>query len=166
MQTKILSISKGESSEYLDSIYTLNQKNTPEVGSLTNEEHLKKLLSQSNILLCAFNQSSLIGFMVCMFEGSKYQSENYLFFSNQLSQFIYIDRIAIDLPFRRKGLGTKFYSELVRIRGNRSVICCEVNSKPPNEPSIRFHKKNKFEACGEKEFEDGHSVTYFKKNII
>ena len=43
MQTKILSISKGESSEYLDSIYTLNQKNTPEVGSLTNEEHLKKL---------------------------------------------------------------------------------------------------------------------------
>ena len=64
MQTKILSISKDESSEYLDSIYTLNQKNTPEVGSLTNEEHLKKLLSQSNILLCAFNQSSLIGFMV------------------------------------------------------------------------------------------------------
>ena len=166
MQTKILSISRGESSKYLDSIYTLNQKNTPEVGSLTNEEHLKKLLSQSNILLCAFNQSSLIGFMVCMFEGSKYQSENYLFFSNQLSQFIYIDRIAIDLPFRQKGLGTKFYSELERIRDNRSVICCEVNSKPLNEPSIRFHKKNEFEVCGEKEFEDGHSVTYFKKNII
>ena len=44
MQTEILNISKDESSEYLDSIYALNQKNTPEVGSLTNKEHLKKLL--------------------------------------------------------------------------------------------------------------------------
>ena len=163
MQIEIRSISRNESFEYLDLIYALNQKNTPEVGSLTSEDHLKKLLSQSDILLCAFNQSSIIGFMVCMFEDSRYQSENYLFFSNQLSQFIYIDRIAIDPPFRQKGLGTKFYSELVRIRGDRSVICCEVNSKPYNEPSIRFHKKNEFEPCGEKEFEDGHSVIYFKK---
>ena len=166
MQIEIRSISRNESFEYLDLIYALNQKNTPEVGSLTSEDHLKKLLSQSDILLCAFNQSSIIGFMVCMFEDSRYQSENYLFFSNQLSQFIYIDRIAIDPPFRQKGLGTKFYSELVRIRGDRSVICCEVNSKPLNEPSMRFHKKNEFEACGVKEFEDGHSVIYFMKNII
>ena len=163
MQTEILNISKDQSCEYLDLIYALNQKNTPEVGSLTNEDHLKKLLSQSNILLCAFNQSSLIGFMVCMYEGSRYQSENYLFFSSQLSQFIYIDRIAVDLPFRQKGLGTQFYNELARIRGERSVICCEVNSKPLNEPSIRFHKKNEFEECGTKDFEDGHSVIYFKK---
>ena len=98
-----------------------------------------------------------------MFEGSKYQSENYLFFSNQLSQFIYIDRIAVDLPFRQKGLGTHFYNELARIRGERFVICCEVNSKPLNEPSIRFHKKNEFEECGTKDFEDGHSVIYLKK---
>ena len=98
-----------------------------------------------------------------MFEGSKYQSENYLFFSSQLSQFIYIDRIAVDLSFRQKGLGTKFYNELERIRGERPVICCEVNSKPLNEPSIRFHKKNEFIACGTKDFKDGHSVIYFKK---
>ena len=32
MQTEILNISEDESSEYLDSIYALNQKNTPEVG--------------------------------------------------------------------------------------------------------------------------------------
>tara|TARA_B100000609_G_scaffold196046_2_gene190910 strand:- start:718 stop:1221 length:504 start_codon:yes stop_codon:yes gene_type:complete len=163
MQIEILSIPKDKSSKYLDSIYALNQKNTPEVGSLNNEDDLNKLLSQSNILLCAFNQSSLVGFMVCMFEGSKYQSENYHFFSNQLSEFIYIDRIAVDLPFRQKGLGTCFYNELARIRGERSIICCEVNSKPLNEPSIRFHKKNEFEECGNKDFEDGHSVIYFKK---
>ena len=42
MQTEILNISEDESSEYLDSIYALNQKNTPEVGSLTNEDHLKR----------------------------------------------------------------------------------------------------------------------------
>ena len=103
----------------------------------------------------------MVSWSACL--TSKYQSENYLFFSNQLSQFIYIDRIAVDLPFRQKGLGTQFYNELERIRGERPVICCEVNSKPLNEPSIRFHKKNEFEACGTKDFEDGHSVIYFKK---
>ena len=76
-----------------------------------------------------------------MFEGSKYQSENYLFFSSQLSQFIYIDRIAVDLPFRQKGLGTQFYNELARIKGERSVICCEVNSKPLNGHQLGFIKK-------------------------
>jgi len=98
-----------------------------------------------------------------MFENSKYQSENYLYFSGQLSQFIYIDRIAIDHSFRRAGLATSFYNELTKISGQRSVICCEVNSKPLNEPSIRFHKKNEFKECGDRDFEDGHSVTYFKK---
>ena len=163
MQTQIHSLSKDESLEYLDAIYALNQKNTPKVGSLDSKNHLKKLLSQSNILLCAFRKSSLIGFMICMFENSKYQSKNYLYFSDQLSQFIYIDRIAIDHPFRREGLGTSFYNELTKIRGERSVICCEVNSKPFNEPSIRFHKKNEFKECGDRDFEDGHSVIYFKK---
>ena len=115
MQTQIHSLSRDESLEYLDAIYALNQKNTPKVGSLDSKNHLKKLLSQSNILLCAFRKSSLIGFMICMFENSKYQSENYLYFSGQLSQFIYIDRIAIDHPFRREGLGTSFYNELTKI---------------------------------------------------
>ena len=63
MQTQIHSLSRDESLEYLDAIYALNQKNTPKVGSLDSKNHLKKLLSQSNILLCAFRESSLIGFM-------------------------------------------------------------------------------------------------------
>ena len=51
MDTEIRSLSKKESSLYLDSIYKLNQENTPEVGSLENIDHLKSLISMSTLKL-------------------------------------------------------------------------------------------------------------------
>ena len=53
MDTEIRSRSKKESSLYLDSIYRLNQENTPEVGSLENIDHLKSLISMSDIVIIA-----------------------------------------------------------------------------------------------------------------
>ena len=42
----------------------------------------------------------------------------------------------------------------------RNKVCCEVNIKPINQPSLNFHQKHGFVSVGEKTFEDGHAVRY------
>jgi predicted GNAT superfamily acetyltransferase len=61
------------------------------------------------------------------------------------------------------GLGTRAYKYLDEVAAKESLpICCEVNSDPPNDISIKFHIKNGFKKIGKKEFAD-HSVIYFIK---
>ena len=87
MDTEIRSLSKKESSLYLDSIYKLNQENTPEVGSLENIDHLKSLISMSGIVIIASVENKMVGFMICMSEDSEYASKNYLFFFKKIFIF-------------------------------------------------------------------------------
>ena len=53
MDIEIRSLSREESFLYSDSIYKLNQENTPEVGYLDNIDHLKRLISMSGIVIIA-----------------------------------------------------------------------------------------------------------------
>ena len=160
MDTEIRSLSKKESSLYLDSIFKLNQENTPEVGSLENIDHLKSLISMSGIVIIASVEKKIVGFMICMSEDSEYASKNYLFFLKKYSSFTYIDRIAINNKFRNSGLGSKIYRYLQMQDSTRNRVCCEVNIKPLNQPSLNFHQKHGFVSVGEKTFEDGHAVKY------
>ena len=166
MDTEIRSLSKEESSVHLDSIYKLNQENTPEVGCLDNIDHLKRLISMSAIVIIASVEKRIVGFMICMSEDSEYASKNYLFFLRKYSSFTYIDRIAINNKFRNFGLGSKIYRYLQMQRSTRNKVCCEVNIKPLNQPSLNFHQKHGFVSVGEKTFEDGHAVRYLSNEFF
>ena len=61
----------------IDAIFKLNQQNTPEVGSLESIEHLKKLIELSAYNLLMLHDQEIVGFIICMREGSIYESENY-----------------------------------------------------------------------------------------
>jgi predicted GNAT superfamily acetyltransferase len=41
-------------------------------------------------------------------------------------------------------------------------VVCEVNTKPLNEPSLKFHRKLGFKECGTNDF-SYNSVVYLKK---
>ena len=51
------------------------------------------------------------GFLIAVREGTDYDSENYVWFSEQYPQFLYIDRIVIDEPYRGMGIGRMFYED-------------------------------------------------------
>ena len=80
----------------LDAIFKLNQLNTPEVGALESIEHLMKLIELSAYNLLILHDEEIVGFIICMREGSIYESENYRFFKQRLKKFLYVDRVAID----------------------------------------------------------------------
>ena len=98
----------GAYDDQLQKIYDLNQANTPEVGSLESKKHLTKLLELSAYNLVILKGDEVIGFIICMREGSDYGSENYKFFSKKLKKFLYVDRVAIDKNIEERGWARLF----------------------------------------------------------
>ena len=147
----------------LQSIYNLNQANTPEVGSLESMQHLKQLIEFSSYNLLVLKENEIVGFIICIREGSAYWSENYKFFTKRLKKFIYVDRVAIDEQHRRAGLGQAIYEDIFLQASHDSLsIALEVNTQPVNQPSLNFHEKMGFDQVGIRDFDD-HSVAYFIK---
>jgi len=147
----------------LKSIYDLNQANTPKVGPLESINHLKKLIELSAYNLLVQDDDEIVGFIICMREGSIYGSENYKFFTNRLKKFLYVDRVAIDERHRRAGLGQAIYEDIFAQASEDNLpIALEVNTEPINQPSLNFHEKMGFDKVGSRDFED-HSVAYFIK---
>ena len=147
----------------LQAIYDLNQANTPEVGSLESMQHLKQLIEFSAYNLLVLKEDEIVGFIICMREGTAYGSENYKFFTKRLKKFLYVDRVAIDEQHRRAGLGQAIYEDIFAQAISDSLpIALEVNTQPINQPSLNFHEKMGFDRIGAKDFDD-HSVAYFIK---
>ena len=147
----------------LQSIYDLNQANTPEVGSLESIQYLKQLIDFSAYNLLILKEDDIVGFIIRMREGSAYSSENYKFFTKRLKKFLYVDRVAIDERHRRAGLGKAIYEDIfAQARKDNLPIALEVNTQPVNQPSLNFHEKMGFDKIDTKDFDD-HSVAYFIK---
>ena len=147
----------------LNAIFDLNQLNTPEVGSLESLDYLKKLIGLSAYNLLVLKCEEIVGFIICMREGSTYGSENYKFFTQRLKKFLYVDRVVVDERHRRSGLGKAIYQDIFAYVNDKNLpIALEVNTEPVNQPSLKFHEKMGFEKVGSKDFDD-HSVAYFLK---
>lgn len=147
----------------LNAIFDLNQLNTPEVGSLESLDYLKKLIGLSAYNLLVLKSEEIVGFIICMREGSTYGSENYKFFTQRLKKFLYVDRVVVDERHRRSGLGKAIYQDIFAYVNDKNLpIALEVNTEPVNQPSLKFHEKMGFEKVGSKDFDD-HSVAYFLK---
>jgi predicted GNAT superfamily acetyltransferase len=160
---EISKFSRSFPSNTLENIYSLNQENTPEVGSIRSLESFALLLDRSSINLLISYKKQVIGFVICFRENLEYESLNYKFFNGSKQKFLYIDRVVIKSDYRRMGFGTRVYKFLDEIAAKESLpICCEVNSIPLNQISLNFHAKNGFIKVGEKEFKN-HSVDYLEK---
>ena len=149
--------------DLLESLYSLNQENSPEVGFIPSIELFSKLFQMSSLNLLVKYKNKIAGFIICFRESSEYESLNYKYFTQNKEKFLYIDRVVIKSHYRRMGLGTRVYKYLHEVAANESLpICCEVNSIPLNQISLNFHAKNGFIEIGEKNFGD-HSVKYLEK---
>ena len=87
----------------LEILYSLNQANTPEVGSLCSIDELKNLIELSALNFFLLDDEKIVGFIICFKEGSAYHSLNYKFFSDSENKFLYIDRVVIKKEYRRMG---------------------------------------------------------------
>ena len=138
----------------------LNNANIPELNEL-DEAEVVRLAGLSLSALVAEvagddGQCRFAGFCWVLGPGQDYASLNYGWFSRQYSEFVYLDRIAVHSDFRRYGIGRGFYAALVeQFAPTHPVLLCEVNVRPRNEPSLRFHHSIGFREVGEQDTDGG-----------
>ena len=148
MEKKIV-IRNAEPKDY-DFILNVNEVNV-EVLSPMPVERMLWLKEMSDMFVVAEVDGDLAAFLIAIREGQPYDSENYVWFSKKYPEFLYIDRIVIDEPFRAMGLGRKLY-QAVKDRAREigvGVVTCEVDTIPYNETSLKFHEAMGFREVGE-----------------
>jgi predicted GNAT superfamily acetyltransferase len=122
-----------------------------EVLSPMPMERMLWLKEMSDMFVVAEVNGELAAFLIAIREGQPYDSENYVWFSEKYPQFLYIDRIVIDEPFRAAGLGRALYQAVKdrAIETGVKVVTCEVDTIPYNETSLKFHEAMGFREVGE-----------------
>lgn len=140
----------------------LNESAIPHVNRIPHElfERFRKEAAYFRVAErddVAERDGVLLGFLIALAPGTDYDSPNFLWFRERYESFLYIDRIVVDEAARGLGVGTLFYRDLERIGREREVprLTCEVNLRPANDGSLRFHQRFGFEMVGRQETEGG-----------
>ncbi len=142
--------------EDYDFILKVNEVNV-EVLSPMPMERMLWLKEMSDMFVVAEVNGELAAFLIAIREGQPYDSENYVWFSEKYPQFLYIDRIVIDEPFRAAGLGRALYQAVKdrAIGTGVKVVTCEVDTIPYNETSLKFHEAMGFAEVGQQVIRGG-----------
>ena len=138
-------------------VLKLNEENV-EVLSPMDDEQINYFSKHAALFKIVEVDGKRAAFLIAMREGTDYWSENYIWFSNRYERFLYVDRIVIDVPYRKLGIGRKLYG-LVAEQGMAqgvSVITAEVDTEPIyNNTSLEFHRVMGFKEVGEQYVRNG-----------
>ena len=147
----------------IEVVWAINQENVPAVGEETVEV-LADLLSMSLFSLVAEADNVVVGFCMILGPQTQYRSPNYLYFCERYADFIYLDRVAVTSAFQGLGLGAAMYREVERL-SQSTLFALEVNTKPRNEGSLRFHTREGFVLLEEVETRPGKMVGFMIKEL-
>ena len=111
---------------------------------------ITQLDSWSDYHRVAVVEDVIIGFLLVMSEASDYDGDNFRWFVERYSRFLYVDRIVIDRTFARRGAGSALYADLIKFAATQSwsILCCEIKVSPPNPVSHAFHAGFGFKEVG------------------
>jgi predicted GNAT superfamily acetyltransferase len=106
------------------------------------------------------------GFVLTFAPEAGYDGANYAWFTERFGgDFYYLDRVVVDDAFRRRGLAGAVYDEMERAATPYQRMVLEVNSEPPNEPSLAFHARRGYTAVGTRG-EPGHRVAMLSRDLV
>ena len=153
----------------LDEILEHNNAAVPAVNALDRADLEWFAGKAHSFLVAPAGDGSVAGYVIGLDgPGVDYDSENYEWFSARYERFIYVDRIVVAASQRGKGLGWLLYDEFAA-RGRadgHEVLLAEVNVKPRNDGSLRFHDRYGFTSVGEQDTEGGTKrVTLLEKRL-
>lgn len=113
-------------------------------------------------LVCEFD-GQVAAFAIAYAPGATYESINYAWHAARFDDFVYLDRIAVDPAFRRRGIAGAIYDTVEAAARDRGRLVCEVNSRPPNVESLAFHRSRGYVEIGHLTQLDGHETVMMEK---
>ncbi len=133
--------------------------------SLLDRARFDRLMAQA---FHARRVGALDAFMIAFDQNADYDSPNFLWFRERYPRFVYVDRIAVAVGARGRGLARGLYEDLfgaARTAGH-DVVTCEINSEPPNPGSHAFHASMGFREVGGAVIHGGTKpVRYFERHL-
>ena len=150
----------------IDAALELNNLNAPAVGEIDRTQ--LEFLIEHSLYSFAIGADTLHAFCITFAPGAPYTSVNYQWFSQNYSEFVYLDRIVVSEKMRNNSLGAKLYAAVEqRMTKDRCapILTCEVNLNPPNIGSIRFHNRIGFREVGQQDSKPGLTVSLLAKNL-
>ena len=151
----------------LEAVLRLNESEVPHVGSI-DMERVRWFAEYAAYFRVATAEDRIGAYLIGLRPGTSYMSPNYRWFCGRYPDFAYVDRIAVAKWSRRRGIASRLYDDFAStVAGSVDVMTCEVNLRPPNESSMRFHRRLGFEQVGALESEDGSkAVAMLAKQLV
>ena len=150
----------------LDEILSLNEEVVPAVNSIPIEK-MHWFADHAAYFRVATVGNRLASFLIGLRPGTDYESPNYIWFCRHYDDFAYIDRVAVASHARRHGLATTMYDDFRQsLPEDVDVMTCEVNLKPPNESSMRFHERYGFAQIGSQATEGGQKEVALMAKLL
>ena len=89
------------------------------------------------------------GFVLTFAPGAAYDSQNYRWHAERFgAHFYYLDRVVVAPAHRGTGVAHAAYDLLEDLAAPYGRVVLEVNADPPNEPSLRFHRRRGYAEVG------------------
>jgi predicted GNAT superfamily acetyltransferase len=148
-------------------VLAINAEGYPGVTRLTLAE-LNLARELSPYFGVAEHEAQVIGYIITYRGEQEYDGDEFNWFKQNFSNFLYIDQIAIAASARRLRVGTQFYHHLEQVAQELGLtsLVCEVNLEPPNPISLNFHARQGFGEVGTMTTQDGRRVSLRRKVLI
>ena len=139
----------------LDAALALNEASVPHVSSIDLEK-IRWFAGQAFYFRIARVDGRFAGFLFGLRPRVNYPSEYYRWFCETYRDFGYFDRVAVAPEARRLGIASALYDDFAsELQGEVQVMTCEVNIRPANATSMRFHERHGFIQVASQEIENG-----------
>lgn len=136
----------------------MNELALPHVNSM-DIDYFRRRAGSEGYFRAVYLGGEPAGFLLAMDQTADYDSLNFLWFRERYRRFVYIDRIVVGASHRRNGIGAALYEDLEQwARSRTPMLACEVNLRPANEPSMRFHERIGFTPVGSQETDSGRKT--------
>jgi uncharacterized protein len=128
-------------------------------------DRLGLLRREGERLVVVDDDEGPVAFAITLRRGASYDSVNYRWFCQHFDDFLYLDRIMVSDRGRRRGIATLVYDAMEDHARPFGRLVCEVNSDPPNLPSLAFHSGRGYLVRGHQRMADGHEVVLLEKPL-
>jgi predicted GNAT superfamily acetyltransferase len=151
----------------LAAVLALNNAHSLELGQIDLEK-LVQSISASTVAIALGAVGQPEAFLIAFDQAVPAQGPNHAWFLARHPRFLYVDRICVHPQARKRGLARTLYSAVLAEAARRGtpVVCCEVNSEPPNRVSDAFHAALGFSEVGRAFLPDrGKAVRYLELGL-
>ena len=150
--------------EDFDDVLKINAESAPNVAKL-NDAELRRLTVLASIALVAVDSVRVAGYVLAMSSSDVYEGEEFQSFLAEFDEpFLYIDQVAVSAKARGANIASQMYAYLRQGCHELGIftLCCEVNLRPANPVSMKFHRKLGFVSIGEMGTRDGRLVALLR----